>query len=131
MNLKLARAKTAHIPEPNRAKWLAQTRHSAVRLGQKTTGSDSLDRQLDLDYATRTQERIMDEQRTDVECRCCDKPIGVEFFVGYSWKSRHWVDLCSNCHRTDGIGAGPGRAQRYKLVCDTRTRELYYQKVSE
>lgn len=118
MPLTLARPKTVRIIEPNRATWLAQTRHELTRIGGTTTGHPSLDKALRLPNIPLRQpvQNVMIEVEDATECQLCDRSITAEFVDGVVKGASAWAMMCPCCHVKEGIGIGNGRGQRYKLV---------------
>lgn len=130
--LTLAKAKTAHIHEPNRATWLAQTKGQLNKVGFTTSGHEAFDKELKLANAP-LKAKAMPTICLDVPetCTCCDKPIIDEVVDGVLRGCRMWTMMCPQCHKEDGIGLGIGRGSQYKLVSLIEGRVEVFIKVEQ
>lgn len=129
----LKRAKTKHIPEPNRETWLAQTTNDAYRFGFKsvdtledvngklvravTSAGAKIDRTLrmpDQPLRARDMPTVIEKEDAPPQCELCGDSLDTDFVDGVVKGMGGWANMCVGCHKNTGIGLGTGRGQHYK-----------------
>ena len=52
-------------------------------------------------------------ERYKVVCDFCHKTVESGTYVDGATRFGPWANMCESCYRTNGVGLGMGRAQRY------------------